>query len=378
MGRFKPEYFVYLLIAAVLLVIAWGSAGSKQPGAATSEPARPAQSAPPVAVEGQAVPIVPEDVLKNLGKVVVKRLSATDTDLKTSHQHEINGVAALREAFGAEKLSLRARLVYFGKDTFTTDSEMTWYNAAKNGAPRWRLYYKDNPVIKAAKPGDSLFIARYGKDDVLAIVAPRNSAYEARLFELFQIGKNVPAADLKTKTDAKTAVSRQSTLETINKQLQQTGKVPVEMSIWKDVESGDLTVNGKVEKVKDGDTFNIAGAFDVRLLGIDAPEHKQTCKVDGKTWNCGEEAASYLSSLILGKTISCVNHKKEKYGRFLSVCTVGGKDVNRAMVERGLAVIYFSDMYAGAERKARMDGRGLWNSEFINPEDFRHMRRASH
>lgn len=372
MTRFKPKHFVYFLIAAALLAIAFGGTGRQQPSIAAPETA---QADP---FEVRSVPVVPEEVLKNLSKAVVKRLSATDIDPKTSNQHEITGVVALQKVFGTEKLRLRARLVYFGKDTFTTDSELTWYNAAKQGAPRWRLYYKDNPVIKAARPGDSLFIARYGTDEVLAIITPENSAHEARLFELFQIGKNIPSTGLKAEMDTKIVVTKQNALETINRQLQQTGKVPVEMSMWKDVTTGDLTVNGKVEKVKDGDTFNIAGAFDIRLLGIDAPEHKQTCKVDGKNWNCGEEAAQYLSSLVLGKTVSCTNHKKEKYGRFLSVCTVDGKDVNQEMVEHGLAVIYFTEMYADAERKARVAERGLWNSEFISPEDFRHTRRASH
>ena len=47
-------------------------------------------------------------------------------------------------------------------------------------------------------------------------------------------------------------------------------------------------ITGKV-RIIDGDTLEVGGKR-VRLFGIDAPEAKQTCTVDGKEWRCGEEA----------------------------------------------------------------------------------------
>lgn len=355
----------WLIPAVVLLAVTFLGFG----GWLASQPKAP--PAPVASTSSHTVQELPRvitdaELLQNFSGVAVKRLSATDIDPATSHQHEITGVKALQKVFGTEDLRLRGRLLYFGERVFSTDVDLTWYNASKTGPPRWRLYYRDNPVTKAAKPGDSLVVTRYGKDEVLAIVTPEDSKYQAQIFSLLKLKGAAAVANDVGKNDAKKVVSDQ---------LQQTGKVPVQVSIWKDVDTNEITVEGKVEKVKDGDTINISGLFDIRLLGIDAPEHNQTCAVDGKEWDCGEAAAKYLSSLVMGKEVSCTNKKKEKYGRYLSVCKVDGQDVNRLMVEKGLAVVYYSDEYAAAEREARTALRGLWNSEFINPEDFRHMKR---
>ena len=314
-----------------------------------------------------------QDTLKYFDGIAVKRLSKTDIDPKTSHQHEINGVKALQELFGTEKQQLRGRFIYYGDKIFTTDVALTWYNASRDPQKsRYRLYYQDNPVIKEAHPSDTLLIARSGKDEVIAIVTPHESLSEAELVTLFGVKKKVKInGEVVPKKDIKV----QGLLNTVHEQLQQTGKVPVEVSLWKDVDTGELTVKGKVEKVKDGDTINIGGAFDIRLLGIDAPEHDQTCTVGGKEWDCGTAATKYLTELALGKEAECTNQKKEKYGRYLSICKIDGKIINEQMVEKGLAVIYYSEEFADAERKARLAQAGLWGSEFINPADWRHRPR---
>lgn len=312
------------------------------------------------------------DLFQYFQRIAVKRLNATDIDPAISRQHEIVGVKALQDVFGTKDLRLRGRLLYYGEQVFSTDVDLTWYNARKSGQPLYRLYYRDNPVTKAARPGDALVVARYGNDEVLAIVTPENSRYEKQLFSLLKIEDDTKRSgiDILNSEDSKISVTK-----VIREQLQQTGKVPVEVSIWKDVKTGEISIEGKVEKVKDGDTLNISGVFDVRLFGIDTPEHNQNCIVDGKEWNCGQEALRHLSSLVLGKKISCSNQKKEKYSRYLSVCKVNGQDINKAMIKKGLAIIYYSNKYALEERKARVKRQGLWNSEFINPEDYRRGKR---
>lgn len=335
---------------------AWHYTGSNQPTEARAE-------------SETAAPPLPQDTLKYIDSVAVKHLAATDIDPKTSHQHEITGVKALQRLFGTQKQELRARFMYYGDREFSTDVGLTWYDASRDPKKqRWRLYYQENPVIKAAKPKDSLVLARYGKDNVLAIIAPHGTKYEAALFKVFGIKEKVSESGI---TLPFTPPKEPKLINAVHEQLQQTGKIPVDVSLWKDVETGEVTVEGKVEAVKDGDTLNVAGVFDIRLIGIDAPEKKQTCMRDGAQWDCGEEAKQYLTSLALGKQAHCTNRKKEKYGRFLSVCEVGGKSLNAAMIEHGLAVIYYSDEFADVEKKARLEHLGLWNSEFVNPEDFR-------
>ncbi|MFO0109703.1 MAG: thermonuclease family protein [Alphaproteobacteria bacterium] len=308
---------------------------------------------------------------KYIENVAIKKLTATDIDSETSNQHEITGVIALQKLFGPDDLRLRGRLLYYAANPFSTDVDLTWYNADKTGPARYRLYYMKNPVIKAARPGDTLAVARYGKDRVLMIIAPQGTSYEAELLSMVQARANLPDQFFAVKPK----VEEKPVAKAITTQLQQTGRIPIAVSLWKDVDSNEITVEGKVEKVKDGDTINLSGVFDIRLLGIDAPEHDQTCKVNGKTWNCGEEAAKFLTKLVLGKTVNCTNKKKEKYGRFLSLCTVDGKNINEIMIAEGLAVIYLAEDFAEAERQARISQRGLWHSEFINPEDFRRAKR---
>ncbi len=45
--------------------------------------------------------------------------------------------------------------------------------------------------------------------------------------------------------------------------------------------------------VIDGDTIEVHGQR-IRLHGIDAPESRQLCRLDGKPWQCGKDAANAL------------------------------------------------------------------------------------
>ena len=127
-----------------------------------------------------------------------------------------------------------------------------------------------------------------------------------------------------------------------------------------------------VASVIDGDTIEIHGQR-IRLHGIDAPESKQLCVVDGKPWRCGAEAANRISETIGRKTVLCDWRDKDRYGRVVAVCSVDGKDLNAWMVSEGLAVAYrkYSADYVGQEDEAKVGRRGVWASEFDMPWDWR-------
>ncbi|PNY81307.1 thermonuclease family protein [Deinococcus koreensis] len=122
----------------------------------------------------------------------------------------------------------------------------------------------------------------------------------------------------------------------------------------------------------DGDTLDIRGTR-VRLFGIDAPEHDQTCRRAGKTYACGQEALGALRGLLAEQAVRCTPRATDRYGRTVAVCAAGGQDVNGWMVARGYALAYrdYSTDYVAQENAARKARRGLHAGTYVNPADFR-------
>ncbi len=125
-------------------------------------------------------------------------------------------------------------------------------------------------------------------------------------------------------------------------------------------------------RVVDGDTLDLTGLA-VRLLGIDAPEHAQTCRRANQNWACGKDAAAKLATLTAGKTVRCEQQSTDSYGRIVARCFVDGRDLGQDLVDAGLAVALpdFSDRYIAAEARARTGHVGIWDSEFERPSDYR-------
>ncbi len=73
--------------------------------------------------------------------------------------------------------------------------------------------------------------------------------------------------------------------------------------------------------VIDGDTIEVHGQR-IRLHGIDAPESRQLCRVDGKSWQCGKDAANALADKIARRPVTCEDLGRDKYDRIIARCTV--------------------------------------------------------
>lgn len=123
----------------------------------------------------------------------------------------------------------------------------------------------------------------------------------------------------------------------------------------------------------DGDSLTVDDR-EVRLFGIDAPEHQQTCTRNGQDWACGEDAAGELAKLVTGRRVICIPLGVDQYRRVLGRCMEGATDVNSTMVTSGYAIAYrrYSSDYVAAEDIARLGKRGLWSGKFQLPSEYRH------
>ena len=129
-------------------------------------------------------------------------------------------------------------------------------------------------------------------------------------------------------------------------------------------------------RVIDGDTIEIAGKR-IRLHGIDAPEGRQTCRLDAVTWLCGVEAARALRLFIDGRRVTCRERGTDQYDRIVAVCYAGGRDLNGHLVAEGMALAYrrYSTEYVDEEDAARAAGNGLWGGQFVPPWEWRRGKR---
>ncbi len=91
----------------------------------------------------------------------------------------------------------------------------------------------------------------------------------------------------------------------------------------------------------------------IRLHGIDAPESRQLCRLDGKPWQCGKDAADVLADKIAHRSVTCEDLGRDRYKRIIARCTVAGDDLGEWTVANGWAVAYYlySYEYSRAEHR---------------------------
>ncbi len=119
------------------------------------------------------------------------------------------------------------------------------------------------------------------------------------------------------------------------------------------------TISGRVVGVHDGDTLTLLDAekrqVKIRLAEIDTPESAQPY---------GSRAKQALSDLVFGRDVLVDVQDIDRYGRTVGRVSVGGTDVNAALVAAGAAWVY--RQYAkdpqlfALEAEARAAQQGLW------------------
>lgn len=132
-----------------------------------------------------------------------------------------------------------------------------------------------------------------------------------------------------------------------------------------------LATTCKIVGISDGDTATCLTSsknqIKIRFDQIDAPEKKQPF---------GTQARQTLANMIFGKQVTLKTKTTDRYGRTVAEVFVGHTNVNKAMVEQGMAWAYREYMtdtdYLRLEGIAKSAKRGLWSHPNpIYPQDFR-------
>lgn len=130
----------------------------------------------------------------------------------------------------------------------------------------------------------------------------------------------------------------------------------------------------KVIEVVDGDTIKVLmdnKEETVRLIGIDTPEVLDP-RIPVQCF--GIEASNKAKELLTGKNVmlesDATQGEKDKYGRLLRYVFLDKENFNKIMISEGFAHEYtyqnnpykYQLEFIRAEKEARENKRGLWNS----------------
>lgn len=131
-------------------------------------------------------------------------------------------------------------------------------------------------------------------------------------------------------------------------------------------------------RVVDADTL----VFDeerVRIEGVDAPESMQWClDEEGDFYPCGFVATQALRDRIGTDAVTCEGEKRDRYRRLIGFCSFAdGTSLNAWLVRQGHAIAYrkYTEVYVPQEEAAKAEQLGIWQGEFVLPEEWRAIRK---
>ncbi len=164
-------------------------------------------------------------------------------------------------------------------------------------------------------------------------------------------------------------------IETSALELYELAKDATDHSSSRSIESY-YDLQGKVTRVKDGDTFVLRDAdgvsHTIRLHGVDTPESRQ---------RHGKAATDFLSRRINGHLVDVQTSGTDRYGRTIGTVFIEGSNINAELVCAGHGWWYqryarSSRKLSACELKAREEKLGLWaNANPVAPWDFRQRNR---
>jgi endonuclease YncB( thermonuclease family) len=105
----------------------------------------------------------------------------------------------------------------------------------------------------------------------------------------------------------------------------------------------------------DGDAIRCgSNGRSMRLYGIDAPEMPGACR-PGRVCTPGDPIAArdHLRSLTAGKSVSCRQVDRDRYGRAIVRCEADGRDLSCSMVHDGFAIERYGRLLCGLSNFGR-------------------------
>jgi len=133
------------------------------------------------------------------------------------------------------------------------------------------------------------------------------------------------------------------------------------------------TINKKVARVIDGDTFVLSDSQHLRMLGVNTPE---ISRLNKPAQPFADSASNFIKSLIDGKRVKLTFDGKtyDIFGRLLCyvwLTNTAGKDslfIQAELLKAGLARIShyprgmrYYDLFYNLRRTARRNKLGIWN-----------------
>ena len=125
----------------------------------------------------------------------VKTLAAVEAMPSRSHQHEFNGVTALKELFGESRRTFAATFLYLDDDedrVVSSSAFLTWYDSRERHTTRseFRLYFPSTDATERLHPGDTATFIRRTDDTVLVVFTPPDTSSQQQV--LWLLGLTAP------------------------------------------------------------------------------------------------------------------------------------------------------------------------------------------
>lgn len=350
--------------------------------------------------------------LSNYQSIIIKQMTMTDSLYVTnkSKNAQFHSTKDFVNFFGKEKKHFDTQYEYVGTDQFGVSGKLKWYYYEKSASGRpgtSKLNYDKNSVMRAAHAGDMVVFAKNTDSKILLVVIQKGNKAINDVYNIIGITDMIDpeiqpkpslwnrlfgGTDSRTEKLAKVEMAVELDSPQTLAPKKSRSKKPTEPDMDLNPDSYEK-INFEAERHKtnkrvvligtprivDGDTIILEELFNIRVIGIDAPESKQTClDSKGREYACGKQSTEYLQNLVGKGRVKCEIRGIGRFGRHTGLC-YNMKDVNlnKAMVRNGQAVVstYPPILFAKEENEAIKEKLGVWQGTLRHPHCFRHQKK---